>query len=65
MFAADAPREVTMNLAGAASVVTLSGEKNDVNTIEREKVVPVAGKLAFDGKIAVPAHSLTVLRVER
>ena len=63
--AADAPREVTMNLAGAASVVTLSGEKNDVNTIEREKVVPVAGKLAFDGKIAVPAHSLTVLRVER
>lgn len=63
--AAGAPREVSINLKGAASVVTLSGEKNDVNTIECEKVRPIVEKRAFDGKIAVPACSLTVLRVVR
>ncbi len=58
-------RNITLNLKGAATVTTLCGQKNDVNTIEGEKVKPVVEKRAFNGMITVPACSLTVLRVER
>ena len=61
--AAEEPREIAVNLKGPATVTTLAGAKNDVNTIDGEKICPVVSKRDFDGAITVPARSLTVLRV--
>ena len=61
--AAEEPREVAVNLRGAATVTTLAGSKNDVNAIDDEKVRPVVENRAFGGSLTVPACSVTVLRV--
>ncbi len=62
---ADVPREVAVNIKGSATVTTLSGEKNDVNSIEREKVKPVVESREFGGSISVPERSLAVIRIRK
>lgn len=63
--AADEPREVSLNLSGAAEVVTLTGEKEEVNVRDDERVKPVMSHLTLEtGKpLVLPPRSLTVLTI--
>ena len=62
--ALEEPREVTLNLKGSASVITLAGKKLDDNTVERPLVVkPVTNRCELNGTYTVPACSVVVLRV--
>ena len=57
--------DVKLNLTGHAHMTLLTGERSDVNSLEKETVRPVGASIYLDGGLTIPANSLTVLRVKK
>lgn len=61
--ASEAPRDISINLAGKAKCTTLAGTKLEVNDGKEEKCRPAVSKSDISGNISVPACSLVVVEM--